>query len=667
MTYKNFYKLLLPAGKNKDNFCQTWSLTRNSKAQFFLLLELDYLKNINQQIFVVFQHTLEEFYRAENFNLEVVLLQLNSALNQLVHETSCDWLKKMSAVVAILKDDDLEFSLLGSTEALLVSQNKNVNNLDNTVSEKPDQQQFFSNISSGKLSRGDQILFTTSLLLDYVSLSKLKSIIENDSTDKFIVSLKNILISSGSASPFGAILIGSINDFVQESEINKSDSRRPVPIKTESRLNFLSMIAPIFKACLDIAKWLIKTCRAVVIIIREPVKFKKKIKGAGYRVKELIKSGQNKLCSLTFIRKILLSGIVLLSLVLFCSISILKNKKQTEQENQVYKQKIAVIEEKLAEAEAAMIYRNETKARKILISIDPLVNDLSRNSEQRQTSYQILVDKIQDEKNKINHINQLESLVSLFDFTKLDISIQIDKIFLINDRIYTFNSQNNLFYFYDTRDRNADELGVGSVDIGHIVLASQRDDDSLVLYNDRKGLAKLDVEEKQLKIFESDFTGIEQVDDFDIYNKRLYILDSAIGQIFKLQPTLSGYSRGAGWFNGDSEDLKNAVSMAIDSNVFVLNSKGQLIKLNKGYKVDFELDVIDPPLERPMKVLTNFEFEFLYILEPRNQRIVIFDKHGNLQDQYVVEALASVSDFAVDEKNKFIYFLSQNKLYKFDL
>ena len=78
---------------------------------------------------------------------------------------------------------------------------------------------------------------------------------------------------------------------------------------------------------------------------------------------------------------------------------------------------------------------------------------------------------------------------------------------------------------------------------------------------------------------------------------------------------------------------------------------------------DFNQDIIEPPLESAKKIFVSKENDFIYVLDSKNSRIVLFDKDGRFLEQYKAKNLGSIKDFIVDETNKTIYILSDNKVY----
>jgi len=150
------------------------------------------------------------------------------------------------------------------------------------------------------------------------------------------------------------------------------------------------------------------------------------------------------------------------------------------------------------------------------------------------------------------------------------------------------------------------------------------------------------------------------------YFGNIYILDKKQNQILKFVQTDSGFSK-TNYFSSSSPDLSKAISMAIDSSIYVLSTEGTVAKYTKGNAENFSLIGIDKPLLNPTGIFTTIGDDNLYILDNGNSRIVVFDKTGNYKNQYQATIIKGAKDFEVLEKDKKIYVLSNGKIYEIDL
>jgi hypothetical protein len=158
----------------------------------------------------------------------------------------------------------------------------------------------------------------------------------------------------------------------------------------------------------------------------------------------------------------------------------------------------------------------------------------------------------------------------------------------------------------------------------------------------------------------------QKIGGLSTYFGNIYVLDKNQNQILKFVQTDSGFSK-TNYFSSTLPDLSKAVSMAIDSSVYVLSSDGSVTRYTKGSADNFSLTGIDKPFSNPTGIFTVIGDSNIYILDNGNSRIVVFDKSGNYKSQYQATVIKDAKDFEVLEKDKKIYVLSGGKLYEIDL
>jgi len=150
------------------------------------------------------------------------------------------------------------------------------------------------------------------------------------------------------------------------------------------------------------------------------------------------------------------------------------------------------------------------------------------------------------------------------------------------------------------------------------------------------------------------------------YNGNIYVLDADQNQIFKYVPTSSGFSN-TNYFSTTKPDFSNAVSLAIDSSIYVLSLSGNVDKFTRGNVDNFSLSGLDKKLLNPTRIFTDADTDNIYILDNGNLRIVVFDKTGSYKSQYQATVIGNAKDFDVLEKDKKVFILSSGKVYEIDL
>ena len=119
-----------------------------------------------------------------------------------------------------------------------------------------------------------------------------------------------------------------------------------------------------------------------------------------------------------------------------------------------------------------------------------------------------------------------------------------------------------------------------------------------------------------------------------------------------------------------SVDLKNAVDMAIDGNIYVLGNDGYITKLFQGNKVDFPIKKQPvKSLVNPTKIFTEAEMNQILVLEPSEDRILVYNKDDRsggavYTGQYIFDDLDDIKDFYVDKNTSTMYVLTGTAIYR---
>jgi len=159
------------------------------------------------------------------------------------------------------------------------------------------------------------------------------------------------------------------------------------------------------------------------------------------------------------------------------------------------------------------------------------------------------------------------------------------------------------------------------------------------------------------------------------YYGRLYVLDPAANHLLRYILTNEGYDGEPSDYFGPEEgaQLRNAVDVAIDGNVYVLHSDGSISKYEQGTSVAFAQNDLDQPLQAPTAIYaTGFMDEdgYVYVADAGNQRIVQFSKAGDFIQQFVgpgADSMDALASLAVDETQKKLFLINDNKLYLWNL
>ena len=83
---------------------------------------------------------------------------------------------------------------------------------------------------------------------------------------------------------------------------------------------------------------------------------------------------------------------------------------------------------------------------------------------------------------------------------------------------------------------------------------------------------------------------------------------------------------------------------------------------------DFSVEKLGDPISNPTEIYTRSDLEYLYIIEPQKNRVVLFDKiSGKLIGQYTSESFDSLKNITVDNKEEKMYVLSGDKVFEVEI
>jgi hypothetical protein len=146
-------------------------------------------------------------------------------------------------------------------------------------------------------------------------------------------------------------------------------------------------------------------------------------------------------------------------------------------------------------------------------------------------------------------------------------------------------------------------------------------------------------------------------------NNRVYTADTQNNQVVNFLVAAKNFSKPIVAIT-NAGNLSETTGMAIDGSVYLYNGN-TVVKYSSGKLSDFTLPILAQPLGSGGKIYTAKDVNTVYVLDPKNKRILLLDKKGNLVHMLTSDQFTNLKDFVVDEKNKTIFVLNDNTLLKF--
>jgi hypothetical protein len=356
--------------------------------------------------------------------------------------------------------------------------------------------------------------------------------------------------------------------------------------------------------------------------------------------------------------KIVLSVSALLLIALVINISLLDMEQDQENKTKRINELLSKIENNQNKIEANLLYQNEEGAKELANKNRPLIKELEemvQPEERKEKKYQDIFSKQEELLQELRHAINLEGAEHLFALTDLRENPDASDLVLNNNNIYNIDLENN----------------TGSVITGiEDTIDSPRypvEIENNIHYLDENNILQLNANSEKLSEISLDSSSADMgsISSMASYANNIYLLDTGNNQIYKYQKQAEAFSSEREWLQ-EQVDLTNAIDLAIDGNIYILNKNGEIKKYLQGEEVELGMNAPEPPFQQASKIKVSETMNegYIYVLEPKQNRLVIFNKEGKFLMQYKDSGFSDLKDMAIDEKNKKIYLLNADSVYR---
>jgi len=348
------------------------------------------------------------------------------------------------------------------------------------------------------------------------------------------------------------------------------------------------------------------------------------------------------------------------------------------------------VQEAQAAAESSPVFEQRTRLTEALGFLEQAA-ELRPDDEQvvaKQGEIQLALDRI-------NHVVRMPFLTLLQEFPDTEtMRSQIRRVIVHGIDVYVADTGTDRVYKYLLNETGS---GLQALEGDPVILrkGDQRNqttvdellDMAWVEAGGLRGISSLMVVDQEGHVLDYDpLIGLKPLPMADIsqweapqavlgYYGRLYVLDPEANRLFRYILTNEGYDGPpADYFSEESgAQLRSAVDVAIDGNVYILHADGTISKYEQGVSVAFPQNNLDHPLQAPTAIYASGfmdEDGYVYVADAGNQRIVQFSKAGDFIQQFVgpeVSSMDALKGVVVDETQKKLFLINDNKLYLWNL
>lgn len=598
-----------------------------------------------EKLFQIIVATLKKTYvspvaiNPETF--EKALSSLNTALSRLMSKGKVNWYGNLNAAVGVLWENKLAVSTTGNALVYLVRKRDFSLLSEELVEETSKPTKIFSNYSSGRVLQGDRIILSTKQIFNYLSLDRIRAFLAEDILAE---TCQEIIKALADTKTVGfASFIFEINQGLGGSQ--SLETTGPVTSFVESRGSKASQIAVISHLVQVSLKGLLLFLWKLITALL----------GTIFRLSRNLVRNRPK--------KYLFIAIGAIFILLLVNIGITALNKTSQKKLEENKSALTSIEEKLDEAEAAFIYNDESRITALLLDAEKLLSNLNA-TEKIKEQYGALESRLQSLKSRITREVHLDNPIVLATFQ----SIPTD-LYHSPNGFLMFNRNSFSLSFYDFRSGQTSSL-LQNQNLSHLALGDFLGGTHGYIFLTTDGKAqKLDLGTGQLVKYEPETQildpNLAKIQALAVLGEgdraRIYFLDTKQNQILRSRVSEQGPAVPEPWLKATAVNLSDAPDLAVDNSIYLL-FPDRVDKYFNGQKQTFSLSPVLPPLKKAVKIFTNPESQFLYVLDPENSRVLVFTKAGKLDRQLTSPKFRDLADIFVDEKNKIMYLLSGPEL-----
>ncbi len=652
-------------GFSKNYFYEWDDGMGGPRSQIFLNFRIDSTEipgsEIGESIFEIiknyFFHGLERD-AADRF--EDTLKEVNAEIRKREEELGIKFVPNMHVVVAAIWGDSLYLSQHGESEAYLIRR-RFVSTVSEGLSDPKNKDELFSNISSGDLGSGDYLLFCSSRLVRYITKSDLGKLISEEPSLKVALSAINDAVSidlMDRMNVLGVHVEGVVEEVIEgegaDSKAGVSKWTEKLPKLGASVKLHLGKLIPAKggkKEPLDEALAASKEIKAKTKDVLESEEKKPALSDVADLIQEWKELKRDKI----------LLALIAVVVILLVGIYMVRHQGQKQQLLEDLEVKLTTVELNINTAQTQGSYDKES-ATALLDEGEELALEVLNSGYLRGKASEYL-GEIEEQRDYLDNVTRIESPTTFVDFSVSYPTINALGMVPFKDRYYVYTY--NQLYEVVLGDIQAPlEIDADEVVIDAVYF---EEDESILFLT--KSNRIIEFKDDQFSFVDTDDGAWHAAVDLEVYNSRIYLLDSSQGQIWRYYQQRNGYS-GADAYVTDGTDLTDALSLAIDGFVFVLDDEGDLTKFLSGESVEYSIkNIPTTDLSGAIKVYTEFEMFQVFVLDAAGNRVLIFNKDsrtGNLaySSQYVIETEEPLKGVYADKEAGRVYVVGDTKVFE---
>lgn len=589
---------------------------------------------------------------------EATLADINNKLGEFAHKGRKSWLGKFSALVAVKEDKDFFLANTGHTSAWL----KRKNTLNEILS--PDKAEThplktFLNFSSGRLVEGDSLVLTTSAIFNYVSVELFSKTLNANSLSESCETISDILKSSAKSDEGFAVFMLNLSrkaivEAKPEPEIIEAPQPELIPeaapavsggiyaplpedMDTQPSRSPRSML-PAMPSLPSLSS--LPSFKSIPKLSLPKVSFK--LPGINFKLPNF-----KFLPSISGPAKFFLASFILFAVLFAMNLAAYGVRRAQNQQDEKFNNSAETLVNFLTEAESSLLYKNQSQAMKHMSDAETELHKLEQIDIAKAGPFQAKFDEMN---NKINRVTVLRNAAPAFEMPyAVNYMARAGSGYLVANEnpnslgMFTDNTLKNIFMLNKI---DGDVRGVVHVSgLGNYVASPNK------IYRVNESSQEF---EQANYTSNADFLGLKFLDP-----NRIFVINKTTNQVIRMNVTAGGIS-GITNMLKTNVNFQDAQDLAVDSDIYVL-FPDRVAKFVNGNQVDFPLTPISNPAKQMTKMRVGNQ---IYLLEPSANRVLIYNRRGELLNQVQFPNLSDLKDIYVDEAKHEMLLVNGNKVFR---
>ncbi len=618
-----------------------------TNAEIYSLIELPVAGaaawNEYERLSKLIQTIFRKNFRSENSNsFENSIAQINDELAKLAASGQTSWVGKLNACLAVRQNSDLYVATSGKIHAFLLRERQLSDIADSPA--KPNPLKTFENFALGKVIKKDFLIFSTTQLFNYISIERFKDIISSASLAAACQTIAEIIKNLADNSiAFGTFILelGATSEFSGEQIINLSPIRENTSLKKFGDVTSTGFIMAVNGSKKIISKLRSINLRDVDLNNFRPVNIRNRVSEKARQFSEM-----KRIKELPRAKKFFLFSSIIFGIILIVNIFVAIHVHNKNSANTKYSLMLDDVQSKLNQS--AFAYSDQSKALSLLADAKTELASIPDKGFKEQKDK--LSSQIIELQNNIGGLKTIDPK-ELTTYKEAN----FDRIRFNNGSLWLINSSGNSMIQYDLKNKT-----FGSVfSISNSTQNASTSFEQNLYYSNKDGdLFLIDQTNKasiqQAGRLASNTTGLV------LYGSpaKAYALDKANNAISSV--TVDAQAPATNYFK-QSVNLSDAQDLAIDGSVYIL-TKTSVLKFTSGLQKPFSASGLS--FSDNSKILASKAWNYVYVLDSGNHKVIVYDKTGKLKAQYDSSKFNDLKDFAVDDSGKNAYILNDQTVYQ---